>query len=82
MRSQAAEKATVELINKYVNDIEIGPNNRKGIRQFQLPLDQQTADNRKKEEALPIDKYDWLSFDKIFRPVAMFPDSERSYHCK
>lgn len=82
MKSLATEKATVELINKYVERIEISQVNRKGVRQFQLPLEEQTAENKRKEELLPIDKYDWLSYDKIFRPVAIFAESERSYHCK
>lgn len=81
MKSLGAEKATVELINKYVDQATIGPNNRKGQRQFQLPLENQTNENRRKEELLPIDKFDWLSFDKINRPVAILADSERSYQC-
>lgn len=81
MKSLAAEKATVELINKYVEQAVIGPNNRKGQRQFQLPLEEQKAANIRKEELMPIDKYDWLSFEKINRPVAVYNDSERAYHC-
>lgn len=81
MKSQAAEKAIVELINKFVSLIEFDALNRKGQRQFQLPLSEITPENWRKEEALPIDKFDWISFEKIFRPVAVFPDSERSYYC-
>lgn len=81
MKSLAAEKATVELINKYVEQANIGPTNRKGQRQFQLPLEEQTPENRRKEEVLPIDKYDWMSFEKINRPVAIINESERSFQC-
>lgn len=81
LKSLATEKATVELINKYIERIEISPLNRKGVRQFQLPLEEQTAENKRKEESMPIDKFDWLSYEKIFRPVAIFAESERSYHC-
>lgn len=81
-RALAAEKATVELINKYVTDAVIGPLNSKGLRQFQLPPDEITQENKRKEEPMPIDKYDWISFEKVFRPIAIPPDSERSYHCE
>lgn len=81
MKSLAAEKATVELINKYVAQADIGLINRKGQRQFQLPLEEQTHENFRKEELMPIDKFDWLSFDKIYRPVAILADSERPFQC-
>lgn len=81
LKSLAAEKATVELINKYVEQAVISEMNRKGQRQFQLPLAQHTPANHRKEEMLPIDKFDWLSFEKIYRPVASFNESERSFQC-
>lgn len=82
IRSLTAEKASVELINKYVARIEISAVNRKGQRQFQLPLAEQNDDNRRKEELMPIDKFDWMSFEKMFRPVAVAADTERGYLCK
>lgn len=77
-----AEKATIELINKFVSQIEIGLFNRKGKRQFQLPKSEITEQNWRAEEWLPIDKFDWLSFEKINRPVLIFPDTEKPVLCK
>lgn len=78
----SAENATVELINKFVSRCAIKELSRKGIRQFQLPLGEQTDENRRTEELLPIDKFDWLSFEKVFRPIGVHADSERSYQCE
>ena len=69
------EKATIELINKFVENIEVAELDEKGNRRFQLPLDQITNENRRREEALPIDKYDWISFDKIYKALA-YPSPE------
>lgn len=82
IKSLSAEKAAVELINHFVALAPISEFNHKGKRNFQLPLAEHTDENRRREELLPIDKYDWLSFDKMFRPVALHPDSERGVHCK
>lgn len=82
LKSLSAEKATVELINKYVEAIQVSEFNRKGLLQFQLPPDKITPENWRVEEHKPIDKYDWLSFEKVFRPVAVMPEAERSFHCK
>lgn len=82
LKSLSAESATVELINKFVDRCVIKELSQKGIRHFQLPLDQQTAENRRTEESLPIDKFDWLSFEKVFRAVGLHAESERSYQCE
>ncbi|XP_062548437.1 dynein axonemal heavy chain 8 [Armigeres subalbatus] len=74
-KSQAMEKATIELINKFVENIEVAVFDEKGNRKFQLPLDQITDENRRREEVLPIDKYDWISFDKIYKALA-YPSPE------
>lgn len=74
-KSQAMEKATIELINKFVENIEVADYDEKGNRKFQLPLDEINDDNRRREEALPIDKYDWILFDKIYKALA-YPTPE------
>lgn len=82
MRSQMAEVATIELINKYVQSIEVNSVDERGNRVYMLPLNEINNLNRRTEEAMPIDKYDWLSFEKIFHPVMVYPESEKSHHCK
>ncbi|EDS37982.1 ciliary dynein heavy chain 5 [Culex quinquefasciatus] len=74
-KSQAMEKATIELINKFVENIEVAETDERGNRKFQLPLEQIDDENRRREEALPIDKYDWISFDKIYKALA-YPSVE------
>ncbi|XP_058453053.1 dynein axonemal heavy chain 8 [Malaya genurostris] len=74
-KSLAMEKATIELINKFVENIQVADFDEKGNRKFQLPLLQHNDENRRREEALPIDKYDWISFDKIYKALA-YPSPE------
>lgn len=82
MRSLSAEAATVALINKFVKTIDFDLIDDRGNRIYMLPMNQITDKNRRKEEILPIDKYDWLKFEKIFHPVMVYPESDRSLHCK
>lgn len=77
-----AEKSTVQLIDIFVNLIQIKETNKNGERLFRLPFEQVTEDNRKNEEKLPIDKYDWLSFERIFQETYQYPESEREKMCK
>lgn len=58
--------------------IKISELNRNGQRQFQLPKNEITEENKRAEEWLSIDKFDWLSFEKIFRPVMEFSEAEKS----
>ncbi|XP_055595824.1 dynein axonemal heavy chain 8 [Uranotaenia lowii] len=74
-KSQAMEKATIELITKFVDKIEIAEFDDRGNRKFQLPLDQINDQNRRHEESLPIDKYDWIIFEKIYKALA-YPSPE------
>ncbi|XP_035785030.1 dynein heavy chain 8, axonemal-like [Anopheles albimanus] len=64
-RSQAMEGSVVELINKFVSNIEVPDRDEHGARRYQLPLDQINDSNRRQEELLPTDKYDWLRFDRM-----------------
>lgn len=48
---------------------------------LQLPVESHNDSNFREELRKPIDKYDWMSFQKISRQV-FFPESERFIHCK
>lgn len=76
-----AEEATVKIINKFVQIIEVKTTDEKGVSLLQLPPSAQNNANYRDELRKPIDKYDWMAFDKISRPV-FFPESERFTHCK
>lgn len=77
-----AERATVQLIDIFVNLIQIKETNKSGERLFRLPFEQVNDDNWKLEFKLPIDKYDWLSFERIFQETYQYPESEREKMCK
>lgn len=67
-KSTSAEKAAVDLINYFVEKAENIPLYDKSGK-FKLPLSEIDDNNRRFEELKPINKYDWLSFDKMFSPV-------------
>lgn len=79
--SAIAERATVEIINKFVELIEVKETGENGERIFQLPPSQQNESNFREELRKPIDKFDWISFPKVSRQV-FFPESDRFMHCK
>lgn len=81
MRSLSAESATVALINKYVKLVDFNTVDDRGNRIYMLPMNEINEQNRRKEQILPIDKYDWIKFEKIYHPVMVYPDSEKSTHC-
>ncbi|KAG5675719.1 hypothetical protein PVAND_005600 [Polypedilum vanderplanki] len=68
IKSQAAEKSTVELINKFIEKAEMVPYYDNSGK-YQLPYSKIDESNRRFEEIKPINKFDWLSFDKIFKAV-------------
>lgn len=72
------EKATVQLIEMFIDLVHIEPVDRHGDRLFRLPRNEINDDNWKKEFQYPIDKYDWLIFEKIFQQVFQYPESKRS----
>lgn len=75
IQSQAIEIAVVDMITRFVKEISVKDVDSRGKRRYQLPLDQHTEANWRTEVLLPIDKYDWISFEKIFRTVT-FPDED------
>ncbi|KFB36573.1 AGAP007675-PA-like protein [Anopheles sinensis] len=66
-KSKAMEASVVELINKFAASIEVSDRDDHGNRIFQLPLDQINNENRRREEQLPTDKFDWVRFDRLFK---------------
>lgn len=81
MNSATAEQATVEIINKFVEKIEVSTTDENGQSVLQKPESAQNESNYRDELRKPIDKYDWINFAKIGRQV-FFPESERFTYCK
>ncbi len=80
-KSAMAELATVEIINKFVQLIDVKDTDDNGVTLLQLPVSSQNDANYREELRKPIDKYDWISFQKVSRQV-FFPESERFNYCK
>lgn len=80
IKSLAAEKAAVDLINRFVEMAEHIPL-RDESGKFQVPLGTMTQENRRVEEIKPINKYDWLQFDKIYKPVGYASESDNLILC-
>ncbi|XP_055386175.1 dynein axonemal heavy chain 8 [Condylostylus longicornis] len=74
-KSILIERAVIDINNMFVDLLDVPPFDYKGRRVFALPLDQITAMNWKIEGEMPVNKYDWIQFDKINRPV-FFPTEE------
>lgn len=68
-KSICIERAVIDLINMFVELLEFGERDSKGRRNYQLPPDQITEENWKTETFLPINKWDWIRFEKIYRTV-------------
>lgn len=80
IKSLAAEKAAVDLINKFVLRADCVPLYDDSGK-FQVPLSEITDENRRYEEVKPIDKYDWLSFEKIYKAVGYATPEENKELC-
>lgn len=76
-----AEKACVELIDVFINFTDVKPVDEKNNRVFGLPLSEINESNWRTELKMPTDKYDWLSFEKVFHPVFIHPKSEKEKLC-
>jgi dynein heavy chain, axonemal len=69
------------LINRFVDVADIPAVDDVGRRQFQLPLEEQTEENQRAEQKLPIDKYDWIAFDRIYQTVQYPSPREHQLMC-
>ena len=74
-RSLTIEKACVELINLFIDKVDVSDVDEDGQRVYQLPQDQIDSDNIRVEELMPIDKYDWICFENIYKAVS-YPNDE------
>lgn len=81
IKSATAELATVEIINTFVQMIDVKTTDDNGQTLLQLPESSQKETNYREELRKPIDKFDWMSFQKISRQV-FFHESERFNHRK
>lgn len=79
MKSLSAEKAAVDLINRFVEKSGIPFQDDSG--KFQLPANQITNANWRLEESKPINKYDWLSFEKLYKAVGYATSEENESFC-
>jgi dynein heavy chain, axonemal len=78
-KSIAAEKSAIDLINKFVEKSGVPDYDESG--KFQVPPDQITEENWRTEEFKPIDKYDWLSFGKLYKAVGYASQEENEKLC-
>lgn len=79
MKSVAAERTAIDLINKFARKSGIPDYDDSG--KFQLPRNKITDVNWRAEETKPIDKYDWLSFDKLYKAVGYATAEENEVNC-
>lgn len=70
IKSHSVEKACIEIINRLVDEVQVSDLDENNKRKFQLPFNENaTPEFMRKEELLPIDKYDWINFEKLYKPV-------------
>ncbi|KAI8124809.1 axonemal, Dynein heavy chain 8 [Lucilia cuprina] len=73
-KSVCMERAVIDLCNMFVELLNFGPTDSKGRRNFQLPLDKINDSNYRAEGQMPIDKWDWIQFQKIYRTIYLVPE--------
>lgn len=72
--SVCIERAVIDLINMFVDLLDFGPLDSKGRRVYQLPVEQLNDNNWRVEGNYPIDKWDWIQFQKIYRTIYLVPE--------
>lgn len=80
-KSLTTEKATIELINTFADKIDFPEVDHRNRRVFQLPLEEINDENWRYEATLPVDKYDWILFDRIYHTVWFPSDTVRKKLC-
>lgn len=73
-KSVCMERAVIDLCNMFVELLEFGPTDSKGRRVFQLPPEEINDTNWRAEGNMPIDKWDWIQFQKIYRTIYLVPE--------
>lgn len=81
IQSQSIELAVVEMVIRFVDAIKVKEFDERGNRRYQLPLAQQSDRNWRSELLIPIDKYDWISFEKITRTILLPSEEVRESLC-
>ena len=80
IKSLAAEKAAVDLINRFIEKAQDVPY-RDDSGKFRLSKAKINEDNWRFEETKPINKFDWLQFDKIYKPVGYASEEDNLLLC-
>lgn len=81
IKSMAAEKCTVNLINEFVSRIQVSEYDEHGNKRF-MPLEDGPDVIRPRNDYIPIDKFDWIVFDKIFQNITYPPLEKKKMLCK
>lgn len=78
--SLAAENAAIDLINRFVEKSEVLKYESESGK-YQLHPNLVDESNWRDEEKKPIDIFDWLSFEKLYKPVGYAPPEENEKYC-
>lgn len=73
-KSTCMERAVIDLCNMFVELLDFGPKDSKGRRVYQLSPKDITEENWRSEGNMPIDKWDWIQFQKIYRTIYLVPE--------
>lgn len=73
-KSVCMERAVIDLCNMFVELLDFGPIDSRGRRVYQLPLEKINDSNWRVEGVMPIDKWDWIQFQKIYRTIYLVPE--------
>ena len=82
MRNKSVEIAAIELINMFVEKIDVPEVDESGKRKFTLPFSEINDSNRRAEEQKPVDKFDWVSFDKLYKAVMYSEGAAHEIACE
>ncbi|XP_033172744.1 uncharacterized protein LOC117149954 [Drosophila mauritiana] len=73
-KSVCMERAVVDIINMFIDLLDFEQMDSKGRRVFQLPPEKLNDTNWRTEGFLPIDKWDFIQFHKIYRTIYLAPE--------
>lgn len=73
-KSVCMERAVIDIINMFIDLLDFEPTDSKGRRVFQLPPEKLNDTNWRTEGFLPIDKWDFIQFHKIYRTIYLAPE--------
>ncbi|XP_026846872.1 dynein heavy chain 8, axonemal [Drosophila persimilis] len=73
-KSVCMERAVIDIINMFIDLLDFDQTDSKGRRVFQLPPEKLNDSNWRTEGFLPIDKWDFIQFHKIYRTIYLAPE--------